>query len=350
MRGSEILFRDSGDSIYRDSVILITGGTGSVGLGLAEALLSYGPKEIRLFSNDENGLFEARILLRRHAEVSYKLGDVRDTYSVEAATKDCDVVFHAAALKHVDFCEANPYEAVSTNILGTQNVIGHTIKHGARKLVFVSTDKAVNPIGTMGATKLLGEKLTISSSRLTERQVFSVVRFGNVLGSRGSVLSIFERQVREGDPITVTDPNMTRFIMLPSDAAQLVLRAAELAKPGEIFVLKMKAVKIGTLAEASREFFAARYQKDVRMIQIVTVGGKAGEKSHEELMTSADALTAMECEDFYIVNPHVERPRASAGSSLAGAKGYASNSVPLLSKAEIVSLLSHLYSYEAPAK
>jgi len=346
MNTTKIGFSGSRDPTYGDSVILITGGTGSIGLELTKTLLNYKPREIRLFSNDENGLFEARNLLRWHPEMVYRLGDVRDAHSIEAVMKDCDFVFHAAALKHVDFCEGNPYEAISTNILGTQNVIEYAIKYGVRKFVFISTDKSVNPLSTMGATKLLGERLTISASKLTNRPVFSVVRFGNVLGSRGSVALIFERQVRDGDSMTVTDPDMTRFIMLPSEAAMLVLRAAELAEPGEVLVLKMKAVRIGDLAEASREFFARAYHKDAKAIRIVRTGSRQGEKLHEELMTNAEAQNAVETEEFYIVNPHAERLRTSPKLSFAGVKIYTSDSAPLLTREEIASLLSHLYSHK----
>jgi FlaA1/EpsC-like NDP-sugar epimerase len=194
----------------------------------------------------------------------------------------------------------------------------------------------------MGATKLLGEKLIIDASKRVDRPIFSIVRFGNVLASRGSVVLIFERQVKRGLPITVTDPEMTRFIMLPSEAAQLVLRATELAKPGEIFVLKMKAVKIGDLAEACRDFFAKLYGKDPENIKIVKIGSNPGEKIHEELMSSFEALNAIETDYFYILNPHPERKQHSVKPLLH--KGYTSNTAPLLSKNEIISLLSQLFS------
>jgi FlaA1/EpsC-like NDP-sugar epimerase len=335
---------ESGDynSIFNDARILITGGTGSIGLELTKALLRHKPRSICLFSNDENSLFEARMIFSKYPEVIYKLGDVRDIKSVERVIKDYDFVFHAAALKHVTFCEENPYEAISTNILGTQNMIDCAIKYGIEKFVFVSTDKAVNPISVMGATKLLGEKLVISASKLTNKPIFSIVRFGNVLASRGSVVLIFERQVKEGGPITVTDPEMTRFVMLPSEAAQLVLRAAEIAKPGEIFVLKMRAVKIGVLAEACKEFFCKLYGKDERTIKIVEIGSNVGEKIHEELMTASEALNAIETEHFYIINPHPERAMSSKPYS-ASREGYSSDKAPSLSKEEIIALLSKLY-------
>ena len=334
---------ESENSVYTGSIILVTGGTGSIGLELAKTLLNHKPKKIFLFDNDENGLFEARSLLRKHPEVLYKLGDVTDTRSIESVIKDCDYVFHAAARKHVDFCEGNPYEAISTNVLGTQTTAECAIKYGIKKFVFISTDKSVNPMSVLGTTKLLGERLIVSASKSTSRTIFSVVRFGNVLGSRGSAVLIFDRQVREGCPLTVTNPEMTRFIMLPSDAGKLVLRAAELAKSGEIFVLKMNAVKVDTLIKASLDFFAKLYNKDPETIKIIKIGANLGEKMHEELMTTNEAANVVETEGYYVINPHPERLKHAKKPSLASVI-YTSESANLVSKKEIISLLTKLYS------
>ena len=328
-------------SVYEGSTVLISGGSGSIGLELTRCLLGHNPKEIRLLSNDENGLFEARTSLAQYPQVVYKLGDVRETRSVDEATRDCQVVFHAAASKHVVFCEENPYEAVSTNVIGTKNMIDSAIEHKVQRFVFISTDKAVNPIGVMGATKLLGEKLVLLASRATEKPVFSVVRFGNVLGSRGSVLRIFERQVRDGSPLTVTDPQMTRFIMLPRDAAQLVLRAADFAMTGEILVLKMRAVKIGDLADAGREFYSRMYGKDPARMVFSTIGARTGEKMHEELMTLSETTATVETDSFYIVNPNPRRS-LSAKRSPNVLEGYSSDVAPLISREETVAMLSRL--------
>ena len=325
---------------YAGAKVLITGGTGSIGLEIARAILRYRPKRVTLFSNDENGLFEAMSVFGNDPRFEYKLGDVRDSKSVEAATSNCDIVFHAAALKHVDFCEQNPAEAIYTNIVGTQVTIDSAIKNRARCFVYIGTDKAINPAGTLGATKLLGEKLTIDASKRS-RAKFTCVRFGNVIGSRGSVVLIFERQVRNGRPITVTNPEMTRFLMLPSEAARLVLQAAEVAKSGEIFVLKMRATKIGDLADACREFFSKRYGKDPEKTKIVVIRPNPGEKINEELMTSEEALRTQERHGFYVIRQDISR-RFSASSGLPA---IASNTVPLLSKAEILSILSKLYDH-----
>jgi UDP-N-acetylglucosamine 4,6-dehydratase len=327
--------------IYRDRAILITGGTGSIGIELAKAALRYRPRQVVLFTNDENGLFEAMSMFRRDPAVVYRLGDVRDRRSVDSAVVECDMVFHAAALKHVDFCEENPNEAISTNVIGTQNVINSAIENEVSRFVYISTDKAVNPVSVMGATKLLGEKLTLDANKMTKKTIFSCVRFGNVFGSRGSVVRIFESQIRNKEFLTVHEPEMTRFIMLPGEAARMVLHAGARARPGETIVLKMEAVKIGDFAEACKQFFARRYDMRPDGIRIRSVGAGPGEKTHEELMTEAEALRAIDGGAFYII------PSLSEASvvrrSRAGTVRRSSNSAPLFSRIKIDSLLSSCY-------
>ena len=309
-------------SQFKDSTVLVTGGSGSIGTEILRSVLKYSPKKVRVFTNDENGLFELAQPFGKLPNVEFKLGDVRDARSLDPAVEGCDYVFHAAALKHVDFCETNPYEAITTNIVGTQNVIDHCIRHRVKRFVFISTDKAVNPTSTMGATKLLAEKLVIRASRQTDRTIFSSVRFGNVIGSRGSVILLFEKQIRSGKPLTVTDPTMTRFIMATSQAAMLVLRSSTVALPGEIFVLKMRTVRIGDLAEASRIFFARMLGKKPASIKVNVVGSRPGEKMHEELLNSTEAREALDLGDFYVVNPNPARrartvPRAGPDAGLS---------------------------------
>jgi UDP-N-acetylglucosamine 4,6-dehydratase/5-epimerase len=329
--------------LYKGSTVLITGGTGSVGMELAKSIMRHDPKEVRLFSNDENGLFEARSIFGNKGLVRYHLGDVRDPSSVERATSGCDVVFHAAALKHVDFCEMNPHEAISTNIIGTQNVIESARKEEVKRLVFVSTDKAVNPISTMGATKLLSERLTVNAGHMYDAGVFCCVRFGNILGSRGSVLVIFEREIREGRPITVTDPAMTRFIMLPSEAAGLILNAGALASPAETYVLRMPAVRIDDLAAASIEFFCKRYGKDPGDFRIEEIGSNPEEKLHEELMTSSEGRRSTVKGDFFVI-PSPARAQRFDERKAQHFKGYSSDSAKKLSKKEIVRVMKELYA------
>jgi FlaA1/EpsC-like NDP-sugar epimerase len=305
---------------------------------IARKVLQFDPRRVCLFSNDENGLFEAQTILGEDRRVEYRLGDVRDGTAVESALEGSDVVFHAAALKHVTYCELNPYEAVYTNVLGTQIAIDRAIKARVSKFVYVSTDKAVNPVGTMGATKLLGERLTVAASRRNTETKLLCVRFGNVLGSRGSVLRIFETQVRLGKPMTITDPEMTRFFILTSEAAGLVLDAAELSNPGETFVLKMPAVKIGVLAEASRDFLAERFSKDPATIEMRVTGPKPGEKMHEELLTVAETLRTREQGKFYVI----ARDPPPSGLLDRRPPVLVSSSAPLLAKVDVIRILELL--------
>jgi UDP-N-acetylglucosamine 4,6-dehydratase/5-epimerase len=329
-------------SVYSGATILITGGTGSIGGELLRTLLTHRPKKVVVFSNDENGLFETRSKIGVRPDVDYRLGDVRDMRGLDSAMSGCDYVFHAAALKHVTFCEVNPYEAISTNTLGTQNVIDSAIRNRVKKFVFISTDKSVNPINTLGATKLLAEKLVISASQQGKSPVFSIVRFGNVVGSRGSVVLIFERQVREGGPITITDPEMTRYIMAPSQASALILKAGEAARPGEIFVLKMRAIRMRDLADACRTFFSERFGRDPRKVRIKRIGRQPGEKDHEELMNETEVVNAVESGDFFIIKPDQET-RRRARSIPTHARGLSSRDVPPINRNEIISELSELY-------
>jgi FlaA1/EpsC-like NDP-sugar epimerase len=329
---------------YKDSVVLITGGTGSIGLELSQCLLQLGVRKVRLFTNDENGLFEAQTVLGTNSGVEYRLGDVRDSKAVQTVVEGCDVVFHAAALKHVNFCEENPYEAISTNILGTQNLVDCTLRSKVQNFVLISTDKAVNPINTMGATKLLAEKLTLNASRMSDEKTICCVRFGNVLGTRGSVVRIFEKQIRDDHPVTMRDPEMTRFIMLPSDASKLVLQASKLANNGETFVLDMPAVKLGNLAEACIKYFAKLYRKDATTIRLTQSPPSPGEKFHEELMTSPECRRAIRKGKFLVVPGHSSNDGVSKGDFVFDSQGYTSNSVPHLTTSETIDLLDSLFA------
>src|SRR3989338_9419515 len=208
-------------SEFKGKKILVTGGTGSVGTGIVEQLLKYKPNNIRILSNDENSIFELKSKFGNQKNITYMIGDVRDLDRIKLAIRDIDIVFHAAAMKHIDICEQNPFDAVKTNVIGTSNVIEAALLENVSKFIFISTDKATNPSSTLGASKLLAERITQDAGyyRGLGKTVFSIVRFGNVLGSRGSVFQIFYHQLKNEESLTVTDPKMTRFIMSISDAA-----------------------------------------------------------------------------------------------------------------------------------
>src|SRR2546426_5927586 len=203
--------------------ILITGGTGSIGLGLIMELIKHKPRAIRIFTNDENSIFETRRIIGNNPIFTFMMGDVRDRDRLNLAIRNIDVVFHAAAMKHIDICEQNPFDAVKTNVIGTSNILEASLMENVSKFIFISTDKATHPTSTLGASKLLAERLTLNASayRGTGKTKFAIVRFGNVIGSRGSVFQIFLQQIRTRSPITVTDARMTRFIMSISQAAEL---------------------------------------------------------------------------------------------------------------------------------
>jgi len=293
------------EETFRDRRILITGGTGSIGNGLVRKLLEYNPKVIRVFSNDENALFDLEQELKKCDDLRFLVGDVRDKERLKRATEDIEIVFHAAALKHVPSCEYNPFEAIKTNVIGTQNLLEVAIDENVEKVITISTDKAVSPVNVMGATKLLAERLTIAANYYKgfKRTVFSCVRFGNVLGSRGSVVQLFEKQIQNGGPVTLTDPDMIRFVMSMDRAIELVLKAAERAKGEEIFIFKMPALHIKNLADIMIQKLAPKYGYDPRDIEVKIIGKRRGEKLYEELMTEDEAMNAYETEDMLVVLP-----------------------------------------------
>ena len=326
-------------NICRGKSILVTGGTGSVGSEIARRVLRHEPKVVRIFSNDEDGQFNLQQELRGHGNVRFLLGDVRDEERVARAVEGIDFVFHAAALKHVPLCEYNPFEAVKTNVLGTQNVIEGAMEEEIEKLITVSTDKAANPVNVMGATKLLAERLTISANHYkgARKAAFSCVRFGNVLDSRGSVIPLFREQISKSGPVMVTDPNMTRFVMSIPKAVDLILRTVEIARGGEIFVLKMPALRIGDLAEAMIEELAPQHGYKPKDIKIEIIGKRSGEKHDEELMAKYEAENARELEDMFVVTPRT--PGGNLVTKKTPVKEYSSEEPELLTKQEIKEIL-----------
>lgn len=322
-------------NIFSGKNILVTGGTGSIGSGIVRKVLQYSPKVVRVFSNDENSLFNLRQELQGHSQLRFLVGDVRDTERLRMAAEDIDFIFHAAALKHVPLCEYNPFEAVKTNVLGTQNVIEVAMGEDVEKVIAIGTDKAVNPVNVMGATKLLAERLTISANYYIRKTALSCVRFGNVLDSRGSVLPLFDEQIRNGGPVTITDPDMTRFVMTIPRAIELILRAMEIAQGGEVFIFKMPALRVGDLAEVMIEELAPRYGYEPGKIGVKIIGKRLGEKYDEELMTEEEAKNAYEAEDMFIISGVGDTPEAK---KVLGTK-YSSRDGILLTKEQIREML-----------
>ena len=287
--------------------ILVTGACGTVGTELVRQLLSsqYEIQELVALDNNESGLFFLEQRFSACGNASFFLADVRDRDKLSRKMFGIDVVFHAAAYKHIILCERSPFEAVQTNIYGVQNIIYAAAENSVRKVIFTSTDKAVNPTSVMGTSKLMGERLMTAANTMNHGQgpIFASTRFGNVLGSRGSVIPVFHEQIRNGGPVTLTDPQMTRFIMSIQDAVRLVIDSVELAKGGEVFITKMPVIFIKDLAQVMVEELAPRYGHDPRSIEIKTIGAKPGEKLYEELMSSEETRRALELERYFVVLP-----------------------------------------------
>jgi len=300
--------REKGDrermGIYTNKKILITGGTGTIGQHLVRRILDDDPAVIRIFSRDEFKQFEMQQAFQPHLKkLRFLIGDVRDLPRLTRAMEDVDYVFHLAAMKQVPACEYNPFEAVQTNVIGTQNVIQAALQTGVLKVLFASSDKAVSPINTYGATKLMGERLISAANyqKGSKPTVFSSVRFGNVMGSRGSVIPLFKKQIVERRRITVTDLSMTRYMMTPNQAISLMLEANRLAAGGEVFVLKMPIVRLSDLAEIIVDEIGRRYS--IANIRIDEIGLRPGEKMDESLMTSEEERQMIVTEWMYIIPP-----------------------------------------------
>jgi len=294
------------NNFFRDKKILVTGGVGSIGKELVRRLIRMDPAIVRIFDNNETGLFDLDRELRSET-VRILIGDIRDRERLIMAFDDIDIVFHAAALKHVPLCEYNPFDAVKTNVIGTQNVLDAALIAGVEKVINVSTDKAVSPTNVMGATKLLAERLTISANYYAgnKKTIFSSVRFGNVLNSRGSVIPIFRQQIRDGGPVTVTHQKMTRFFMDIPAASDLIIRAAQIAQGREIFILKMPAIRIMDLARVMIQDLASSYGHRPQDLRIKIVGKRDGEKLYEELMSDDEAERAWESDDMFMILPRI---------------------------------------------
>lgn len=279
--------------MFKDKTLLITGGTGSFGNAVLQRFLHSDFAEIRVFSRDEKKQEDMRVALRSN-KVKFYIGDVREYDSVHDALRGVDYVFHAAALKQVPSCEFYPMEAVRTNVIGAENVIRAAIAQEVRRCVVLSTDKAVYPINAMGMSKAMMEKVMVAKSRLCDpgKTVLSATRYGNVMASRGSVIPLFLKQLLEGKPLTITDPNMTRFLMSLEESVDLVLYAFEHARPGDIFVQKAPASTVGDLAQAMR----AVLQRDN---EIKIIGTRHGEKLYESLVSREEMVRAEDLGGYY---------------------------------------------------
>jgi FlaA1/EpsC-like NDP-sugar epimerase len=291
----------------------VTGGVGTVGRELVRQVLVQQPAEIRVVDSNESEIF----LLEQEFErglpgtaqsgpkVNCYVGDVRDPDKIQALAEGIDVLFHVAGLKHVILCERSPFDAVQTNVIGVKNVINAALAQKVKRVIFTSSDKAVNPTNVMGTSKLMGERLitAANSLKVNSRTIFSSTRFGNVLGSRGSVVPVFAKQIQSGGPVTLTDRRMTRFVMTLQESCRLVLEAAKLARGGEVFITKMPVLRIEDLAHVMIELLAPRFGFDPRSIEVRVIGSKPGEKLYEELMSEEETSRTLELSEHFAVLP-----------------------------------------------
>lgn len=331
--------------LLKGKKVLITGGTGSIGSAITRKALDNGAKLVRVFSNDENGLYELESEISPKKNLEFVIGDIRDKDTVDSIVKDVDIVFHAAALKHVDRCEVHPFEAINVNIIGTQNVVKASQRENVEKVISISTDKVVNPIGVMGGTKLLAEKLISAEAFHNNSIIFSSVRFGNVLHTRGSILPRIEKQISKGGPVTLTDTKMKRFFMTKQDAVNLIMSAAEIAKGGETFVLKMPVIRLLDLFEMMKQVLAPKYGFKPSQIKTKIIGIRPGEKLLEDLMNIFEEDNVLETKEFFIIPSPF---KARKISEYPGAKKpeniriYFENLKPL-SRDEILKMLNDVY-------
>jgi UDP-N-acetylglucosamine 4,6-dehydratase len=331
----------------------VTGGSGTVGAHLVRKLLAANAAVVRIFGRDETKQFYQRQQLGGRPDVRFLVGDIRDRDRLVRATEDVDIVFHCAALKHVESGEYNPFEVTQTNVVGTQNVIDACLAAGVDTMILTSSDKAANPTSVMGASKLLAEKLVTAATnyRGPHGTTFASVRFGNVLGSRGSALELFARQVAAGGPVTVTDPAMTRFVMTTDRAVELAISAAGLARGGEVFVFKMPVARVGDLVAAAIEVAAPVYGREPSAIETSSIDPRPGEKPYEELMTEEESTRARDIGEMFAVLPAIEAHRrvleAYQDAERAPVGAYRSDHVEPLAPAAVTALVAEAFAGEA---
>lgn len=328
-------------SLFDDKILLITGGTGSFGNAVLKRFLQTEIREIRIFSRDEKKQDDMRQFYN-NSKIKYYIGDVRNYESINSALKGVDFVFQAAALKQVPSCEFFPMEAVRTNVLGCENVLNAAMENKVSRVIVLSTDKAVYPINAMGMSKALSEKVMVAKSRNLNGtgMVFCGTRYGNVMASRGSVIPLFVEQIKKGNPITITDPNMTRFMMTLDDAVDLVLFAFENGNPGDIFVQKSPASTIEVLAKALLEIYDAN--NPIRII-----GTRHGEKLYETLVNREEMLKAEDMKNFYRIpadtrDLNYNRFFVEGEAQISGMEEYTSHNTHRLDLEETKQLLLKL--------
>lgn len=318
--------------------VLVTGGTGSFGQMLIAKIINYSPKEIIVFSRDEDKQGVMRLEYKVDKRVRFVLGDVRDYRSVRDVVRGVDIIIHAAALKWIPEIEYNVWEGVKTNVIGAQNIIEAARDENVEKVVALSTDKAVEPVNAYGMAKALQERL-ITTANLYDngtRTLFVSTRYGNVLGSRGSVVPLFRSLIDAGQPLTVTDPKMTRFMLTLSESVELVLIALEKGVGGEVFVRQMPAHTIGDLIEVMKEAFPEK------KIRTVIIGVRPGEKIHESLLSTSEAVRSVQYKNYYIILPQIPIPKIEnkyKGYKRLGDFRYSSDTTSRMSKNELKSVL-----------
>ena len=325
-------------ALFRDRTVLVTGGTGSIGSEIVRNLLPLSPRAVRVVSRDDTKQFE---LQQKHPDAGalrMLIGDIRSRDRMTRAMAGVDLVFHAAALKHVPACEFNPFEATETNVRGAQNVVEAALDAGVQRVLGISTDKAVDPTNVMGATKLLAERLLSAAENYKGAAPtrFASVRFGNVIGSRGSLVPLIHAQVAAGGPVTITDPEMTRYLMPVNDAVRLCFDAMERMQGGEVFILKMPRVRVGDLVDVLVEAYAPLYGRRAGEIELRTIGARPGEKHDEVLLTNDEAAVARSIDGMLVVpSPSEPSPEAVQAPLASGGRG----DEPLLDRPQIRELL-----------
>lgn len=323
-------------SEFKGKKILVTGGTGSIGVGIVEQLLKYKPNSIRVLSNDPNSIFKMKKKFPNVSNLTFMVGDIRDFDRMKLVTRKIDIVFHAAAIKHTDICDQDPFDTAKTNVIGTGNIIESSILANVSKFIFISTDKAANPSSTLGSSKLFAENITRNASTYngSVKTKFAVVRVGNFLGSTESFFQIFCEQLKKGNPLSISNPNMTRFAMSISEMASLILKATNVAKDGEIFILKMPSVNVLNLAKIVMNIYKSRNSKSKTVpIKISKVRGK--EQLHEFLISPTEIPFCYDTNTMYKISKEESKKKIST-------KDFSSETAEKITEVKLKKIINEL--------